>query len=67
MQEHENPDKKRPLSPVSESTLYYDRKKIKTILKREDVLDVFLEVYDLFYVHKTGKQTIKAQIGNVQL
>lgn len=65
LQEHQNLDKKRPLSPVSESPLKYDRKKIKTILKREDVLDVFLEVYDLFYVHKTGKQTIKAQIENL--
>jgi len=65
LEEHQNPDKKRPLSPVSESPLKYDRKKIKTILKREDVLDVFLEVYDLFYVHKTGKQTIKAQIENL--
>ena len=74
----ENPDNKRPLSPVSSGLsdneqkkkkfsglTDYELTKMKTICKQDDVIDALLDLSDLMYISRNGKESFQTQLANL--
>merc|ERR1712029_527787 len=74
----ENQDNKRPLSPVSSGLsdneqkkkkfsglTDYELTKMKTICKQDDVIDALLDLSDLMYISRNGKESFQTQLANL--
>lgn len=74
----ENPENKRPLSPVSSGLsdneqkkkkfsglTDYELTKMKTICKQDDVIDALLDLSDLMYISRNGKESFQTQLANL--
>merc|ERR1712029_248595 len=69
---------KRPLSPVSSGLsdneqkkkkfsglTDYELTKMKTICKQDDVIDALLDLSDLMYISRNGKESFQTQLANL--